>query len=204
MRMAIVSLLMIGHLAAMARNGLPEIMVYRSWGSTLFHKGLLPEYRSTRAPNFELLETTTDREVPAGTNGLDIHLRAGQRLELGMGFGFLEQQTEMRIPAGRRPDHDLARIMVGERSLLVVASTRYRWNTGRVILYSGAQAGIRHYERWSDREEHMETVRQVMPVYQVTPLGLRAGGRLAGHLELGYGHKGILALGLSWSFDRER
>ncbi len=45
-----------------------------------------------------------------------------------------------------------------------------------------------------------ENVSQVIPMFQIMPLGIRYGGSFAGFLELGFGLKGFIGVGLSYSF----
>lgn len=66
----------------------------------------------------------------------------------------------------------------------------------RLDFYASASAGI--IAVWSKDEDQLRN--NVGAAFQVNPVGLRVGGRMAGFIEAGFGYKGILTGGISYRF----
>ena len=74
-----------------------------------------------------------------------------------------------------------------------------RGNT--VGLYSNAAAGLAlHDHSASITGSDTSTESEIQPAFQVTLLGLRVGRPFGAFLEVGAGYRGIVVLGLDWTF----
>ncbi len=80
---------------------------------------------------------------------------------------------------------------------------QYRYvNNGSFQMYSGAGIGLTlGKELFTAQAEGLTSDNRTMmlPGYQINLAGVRFGKRLAVYLELGYGYKGIMNVGLSYS-----
>lgn len=76
------------------------------------------------------------------------------------------------------------------------------YHRGRTLgLYTNAAVGLalNHDSAEVEGEPHASDSR-VRPAFQVTLLGIRAGGPIGAFMELGVGYRGTLVLGLSYDF----
>lgn len=71
-------------------------------------------------------------------------------------------------------------------------------------LYSGLAAGVCIRRESFDKEPtssmEEESSSYTRFAYQITGIGIRLGGKLAGFAEVGYGYKGIVSTGISYRF----
>ena len=76
-------------------------------------------------------------------------------------------------------------------------------NDGPFQMYSGLGVGLtmgqEHYNA-IDASATSGDRTMVLPGYQINVVGVRFGRRLAGYLELGFGYKGIMNVGLAYTF----
>ena len=181
-------------------QGRPEIMVFRGWGSTMqkprFLQGLVPNFPWREIVRHQPFGETT------GMSGIDAHYSIGEKFSVGLGTGYLFRTEPVWIPNNRRPDQSAADLSVYERSMFLAASVRHQWFTGSNTIYSGLQIGFWNFKRWSPRNDIMTPMDRNFVTGQFTAIGLRMGGALGAHVELGYGQKGMLVAGLSYAFDR--
>ena len=77
-------------------------------------------------------------------------------------------------------------------------------NDGPFQMYSGLGLGVtygmEHFTASDDSGINSGDRSMILPGYQVNVVGVRFGNRLAGYLELGFGYKGIMNVGLSYTF----
>lgn len=85
----------------------------------------------------------------------------------------------------------------------ILLEPKGQWVDGRVAqLYSGFGLGASFYKsegRSSSREE-VFTNRMTIFSFQATPIGVRFGRAVGAHLELGFGYKGLINVGVSGRF----
>lgn len=85
----------------------------------------------------------------------------------------------------------------------ILLEPKGQWIDGRVAqLYSGIGLGASFYQsegRSSAREE-VFTDNRTFFSFQFTPVGVRFGRAVGAHLELGFGYKGLINVGLSGRF----
>ena len=183
---------------AFAQNGL-ELMIFRGWYPIVYSSDLLPDLRSETLAG-ELIRPFETGEPVRGMNGVDIHYEITDQLSVGLHGAYLQMDYEVRLASYRRPYNTLAQLSVQERSFILSPSARFNWFPGKSTVYSGVQLGFWLFQRTSDRDDIMAPIERIMATGQATLIGLRIGGALAGHVEWGYGHKGIFLFGLSYSF----
>ncbi len=181
-------------------QGRPEIMVFRGWGSTLQKPRFLPNLVPIH-PWREIVRHQPFGES-SGMSGFDAHYALGDEFSIGLCAGYLFRTEPVWIPNNQRPDQSAADFSIYERSMFLAASVRHQWFRGSNTIYSGLQLGFWNFKRWSPRNDIMSPMDRNFATGQITAIGIRMGGALAGHVELGYGHKGMLVAGLSYAFDR--
>ena len=78
-------------------------------------------------------------------------------------------------------------------------------NDGPFQMYSGAGVGITYgLEDFTANPDavgmNSKNSSMILPGYQINLVGVRFGKRLGGYLEFGFGYKGVVNLGLAYSF----
>lgn len=87
----------------------------------------------------------------------------------------------------------------------VMASGTFSYlNREYVQLYSGLAMGVGLRRESFDKEPTssmmLESSSSTRFAYQITGIGVRLGGKLAGFAEVGYGYKGIVSTGIAYRF----
>jgi hypothetical protein len=139
------------------------------------------------------------RDTHASGSGL---YGVGYNYFIGKGFklGFSAQYA--RYDVGRSFSNDLTADET-DTWITFLVEPKGQWVDGRVAqLYSGFGIGASFYTsegRSSAREEVFKNNMTIFS-FQVTPIGVRFGRAVGGQLELGFGYKGLINLGLSGRF----
>ena len=82
---------------------------------------------------------------------------------------------------------------------LMLGVKRYYVKTGSFGLYMDLMGGVSMLQSKTDIDE-VETDNEMLIAYQVTPLGMRLGGKAAVDIAVGLGYKGIVSLGVDYAF----
>ncbi len=88
--------------------------------------------------------------------------------------------------------------------IAIMPGVKYNWlNKSKVAVYSRASVGV-HLIDINDEivgsTDDSGNGLQATIAYQVSPIGIEAGGKLRGYAELGFGATGIISAGLRYKF----
>ncbi len=89
--------------------------------------------------------------------------------------------------------------MNNQTQISLVASVRFQYlNRPRIGIYSGVALGAQCI--YTDEYEINDPQVYFLPAFQFTAIGLRAGNRIYGTIELGWGNKGFANVGIGARF----
>jgi hypothetical protein len=87
---------------------------------------------------------------------------------------------------------------------LMASGTFSYLNREYIQLYSGLSMGVglrrESFDKESTSSMMFESNSSTRFAYQITGIGVRLGGKLAGFAEVGYGYKGIVSTGIAYRF----
>lgn len=137
----------------------------------------------------------------SGTFQLNYYFRLAKGYSIGATLLYEQQQHDK---TANYPYTEDRRHIYRERYLSLLASQKYAWVRSKWIsLYSALDLGVCLVDRKESRNDFSylkDEFTETRFAYQATPFGIRAGQRLGGYMELGYGYKGIAAIGFSYRF----
>lgn len=132
----------------------------------------------------------------SGLYGVGYHYFLSKSFKLGLSAQYARYEVGRSFSNGLTANET-------DTWVTLLVEPKGQWIDGRVVqLYSGIGLGASFYQsegRSSAREEVFTDSRTFFS-FQLTPIGMRIGRAVGAHLELGFGYKGLINLGLSGRF----
>lgn len=132
----------------------------------------------------------------SGLYGVGYHYFVSKNFKLGLSAQYARYDVSRSFSNGLSASET-------DTWVTLLVEPKGQWIDGRVAqLYSGVGLGASFYrsEGRSSAREEVFTDNRTFFSFQVTPIGVRFGRAVGGHLELGFGYKGLINIGLSGRF----
>ena len=194
---------------ATAQDGemtLPQHEISVGYG-TVTDIEIIDVFTDVLVTGFSLGTVSTANKEFSGAINLQYLYRPERWLAFGCGATY-EQRTQDCIRGSLKDD---TREKVGEqtnRYFSVFPMVRFSWlNKKHVTMYSKVAVGMTFigdkYKNVSDDgdEGKVESEKDNLFAYQLSPVGIQVGSKLCGFAELGFGRQGMFQFGLAYKFN---
>ncbi len=132
----------------------------------------------------------------SGLYGLGYNYFFSQNFKLGLSAQYARYDVGRTFSSGFSANET-------DTWITLLVEPKVQWVDGRVAqLYSGLGLGASFYksEGRSSSHEEVFTNRRTFFSFQVMPIGVRFGRAVGAHMELGFGYKGLINVGVSGRF----
>lgn len=137
----------------------------------------------------------SSNEKAFGMLSVGYRYAVSNRFSLGADLSYANASSDMKNKSTNQITHRKSNFY------MVLPTAKYSYVKRGIIDFYGTVASGAILAKGSDRTDQAKiTTNEVIFAFQVNPLGLRIGKDWGGFLEVGYGFKGIVALGASYRF----
>lgn len=141
-----------------------------------------------------ILSGDTELSNHSGSFFLGYRRNLSEKLEVGGVFGYEQASSDKLQNAGKS-------FTAKQHNFALMADVRYNYIAQhRFRLYSGASLGLAIQRNTVDGTEDNTSKSVTQEAFHIDAIGLSYGHRIAPFINLGYGYKGIINLGIQTRF----